>query len=155
MHLYNSLCSEETQTRIVALSVSAAKGCSKQNVAQVEVIEGHGIKGDAHAGDWHRQVSLLAKESIDKVNAEGLALKPGQLAENITTQGIELSQLEIGTKLLLGDEVLLEITQLGKECHQPCAIYYQLGYCIMPKEGIFAKVVKGGILKVSDQIIIE
>jgi MOSC domain-containing protein YiiM len=142
-------------SRITALSVSTTKGCSKQNVTQVEVIEGYGIKADAHAGDWHRQVSLLAQESIDKVNAQGLELKPGQLAENITTQGIALSQLTIGAKLSLGDEVLLEVTQLGKECHQPCAIYYQLGYCIMPKEGIFARVISGGTLRVGDQIVVR
>ncbi len=146
---------KKLKAKIVALSISATKGCSKQNVSQVEVIANHGIKDDAHAGDWHRQVSLLAQESIDKVKAEGLKLKPGQLAENITTQGIELIQLEIGAKLSMGDEVLLEVTQIGKECHKPCAIYYQLGYCIMPKEGIFAKVLKGGMLKVGDEIVIE
>lgn len=137
---------------IVALSISKKRGGPKKNVPQAEVIAGHGIKDDAHADDWHRQVSLLAQESIDKLQAKGLKLRPGQLAENITTKGIELVALEVGTRLLLGDEVLLEVTQIGKVCHTPCAIYYQVGDCIMPKEGIFAKAIEGGVLRVGDDI---
>jgi MOSC domain-containing protein YiiM len=137
---------------IVAISISEKRGGPKKNVPRVKVISGHGIKDDAHADDWHRQVSLLAQESIDKLKDKGLKIKPGQLAENITTKGIELVSLEVGTKLALGDEVLLEVTQIGKVCHNPCAIYYQVGDCVMPKEGIFAKVVKGGVLRVGDGI---
>ena len=138
--------------KIVALSVSTKKGGPKRNVPQVEVIAEHGIKGDAHAGDWHRQVSLLAQESIDKLKEQGLKLKPGQLAENITTLGIDLVSLEVGTRLALGEDVLLEVTEIGKVCHTPCAIYYQVGDCVMPREGMFAKVLKGGRLKIGDGI---
>ncbi len=138
--------------KIVALSISAKRGGPKKNVPEVEVIAGRGIKDDAHADDWHRQVSLLAQESIDKLKDKGLKLKPGQLAENITTEGIELTKLEVGTKLLLGEEVLLEVTQIGKVCHTPCAIYYQVGDCVMPREGIFAKALEGGVLRVGDEI---
>jgi MOSC domain-containing protein YiiM len=138
--------------KIVALSVSRQRGGPKQNVPQVEIIAGQGIKGDAHAGDWQRQISLLAQEGIDRLKERGLKVRPGQLAENITTQGLKLHLLGVGSRLLLGKEVLLEVTQIGKVCHNPCAIYYQLGDCLMPREGIFAKVLKGGTVKVGDRI---
>jgi MOSC domain-containing protein YiiM len=138
--------------KIVALSISTTRGGPKQNIPHAEVIAGYGIKGDGHAGDWHRQISLLPKEEIDKLHDRGLNLKPGQLAENITTQGLNFKQLELGSRLALGADVLLEVTQIGKVCHNPCAIYYKVGDCIMPKQGIFTRVIKGGRLNVGDKI---
>ena len=111
-------------------------------MAAVELKENHGIVGDAHAGEWHRQVSLLATESIAKMRAMGLDVDSGDFAENITTVGIDLVALPVGTRLAVGD-ALLEVTQIGKECHNRCAIFYQAGDCVMPKEGIFAKVMQG------------
>jgi MOSC domain-containing protein YiiM len=115
-------------------------------VAEVELVVEHGIAGDAHAGEWHRQVSLLARESIAKMQKLGLDVTTGDFAENITTEGIDLPSLPVGTRLEVG-EALLEVTQIGKECHTRCAIYYQAGDCVMPKEGIFARVLKGGIIR--------
>ena len=128
---------------IVAVCISKEKGQRKTPVASVELKENHGISGDAHAGDWHRQVSLLATESIAKMRAMGLDVDSGDFAENITTSGIDLVALPVGTRLALG-ETVIEVTQIGKECHNRCAIFYQAGDCVMPKEGIFAKVLKGG-----------
>ena len=128
---------------VVAVCISAEKGQRKTPVAAVELKENHGIVGDAHAGDWHRQVSLLATESIAKMRAMGLDVDSGDFAENITTVGIDLVALPVGTRLAVGD-ALLEVTQIGKECHNRCAIFYQAGDCVMPKEGIFAKVIRGG-----------
>ncbi len=136
---------------VLAVCISENKGERKKPVASVELRENHGIVGDGHAGDWHRQVSLLAQESIDKMRAMGLDVNAGDFAENITTSGINLVSLPIGARLQIGD-VLLEVTQIGKECHTRCAIYYQAGDCVMPKEGIFAKVVKGGAIKSGDEI---
>ncbi|WP_029913793.1 MOSC domain-containing protein [Pelobacter seleniigenes] len=134
-----------------AVCVSHNKGERKTPVPQVELRPNHGIVGDAHAGNWHRQVSLLAKESIDKMRALGLDVDNGDFAENLTTEGIDLPHLPIGTQLRIG-EALLEVTQIGKECHNRCAIYYQAGDCVMPKEGIFAKVLEGGVLQPGDMI---
>jgi len=128
---------------VVAVCISAEKGQRKTPVATVELKEHHGIVGDAHAGDWHRQVSLLATESIAKMRVLGLDVDSGDFAENITTRGLDLVALPIGTRLAVGDTIL-EITQIGKECHNRCAIFYQAGDCVMPKEGIFAKVLTGG-----------
>ncbi len=114
----------------------------------------HGIEGDAHAGPWHRQVSLLAQESIDKMVAEGLNVGPGDFAENITTSGIEVAALPIGTVLDLG-EALVEVTQIGKECHARCAIYYQAGDCVMPREGIFVRVLRGGRVAPGDPVTVR
>ncbi|MBQ9321724.1 MAG: MOSC domain-containing protein, partial [Eubacterium sp.] len=112
----------------------------------------HGIIGDAHAGNWHRQISLLGQESIDKMTALGVeGLDPGKFAENITTEGIELHTLPVGTKLQIG-ECLTEVTQIGKKCHQHCEIYKKVGMCIMPKEGIFVKVLTEGTIHPGDQI---
>lgn len=127
----------------IAVCISTAKGERKTPVEKVVLRENHGIIDDAHAGDWHRQISLLAKESIDKMRAKGLDVDHGDFAENLTTRGVNLPTLPIGTKLKIG-ETLLEVTQIGKECHTRCAIYYQAGDCVMPKEGIFAKVLTGG-----------
>jgi MOSC domain-containing protein YiiM len=128
---------------IIAICISKEKGERKKPVPCALLLENHGIEGDAHAGDWHRQVSLLAEESIDAMRAKGLEVSHGDFAENITTKGIELISLPIGTRLSFGDAVI-EITQIGKECHDRCVIYYQAGDCVMPREGVFAKVVKGG-----------
>ncbi|SEA75093.1 hypothetical protein SAMN05660420_03062 [Desulfuromusa kysingii] len=137
--------------QLIAVCISKNKGERKTPVEQVELRENHGIVSDAHAGDWHRQVSLLAKESVDKMRALGLDVDNGDFAENLTTTGVDLPKLPIGTHLQIGD-VLLEITQIGKECHHHCAIYHQAGDCIMPKEGVFARVLTGGSLRPGDQI---
>lgn len=139
---------------VKAVSISAAKGTVKKPVAEGVLVENHGLLGDAHAGQWHRQVSLLACESADKIRAAGLAVTDGDFAENITTEGITLSALTIGTKLYIG-EAILEVTQIGKECHNDCAIKQQVGDCVMPKEGIFARVLRGGVLKAGMTISVE
>ncbi|MFZ2950521.1 MAG: MOSC domain-containing protein [Desulfuromonadaceae bacterium] len=137
--------------KVLAVCISENKGERKKPVESVELRENHGIVGDGHAGDWHRQVSLLAQESIDKMRAMGLDVNAGDFAENITTTGIDLVSLPIGSRLQIG-ETLLEVTQIGKECHTRCAIYYQAGDCVMPKEGIFAKVITGGTIRPGDGI---
>ncbi|TAN60166.1 MOSC domain-containing protein [bacterium] len=137
---------------IKAISVSGKKGVRKNNVDSAELKDDFGIIGDAHAGTKNRQVSLLAIESIQKMQAKGLKVGPGDFAENITTQGVDLLGLKLGDKLKIGTTVLLEVTQIGKECHTRCNIYYQAGDCVMPKEGIFVKVLKGGHIKVGDEI---
>ncbi|BCG48022.1 MOSC domain protein [Citrifermentans bremense] len=136
---------------IVAVSMSKSKGEKKTPVESVHLRENFGIIGDAHAGDWHRQVSLLAQESIDKMVSLGLSVGPGDFAENITTRGVDLVNLPIGSRLAIGP-VLLEISQIGKVCHTRCAIFYQAGDCVMPKEGVFATVVSGGVVRPSDEI---
>lgn len=143
----------QSSAKVLSISISDKKGIPKTNTNTGIFIEGYGMQGDAHASsDTHRQVSLLAIESIDKMRAMGLDVNPGSFAENITTQGIELTCLKTGEKLLLGNDVVLEITQIGKECHTRCAIFYQAGDCVMPKEGVFAKVVKGGTVGKGDSI---
>ena len=131
---------------IVSLNISTTTGTGKTPVAAIAVRCDHGMEGDAHARDWHRQISLLAQESIDKMKEKGLDLVPGNFAENITTQGIALSTLPVGTRLTSG-EVELEITQIGKKCHAKCNIFTQVGDCIMPREGVFAKVIRPGTLR--------
>jgi MOSC domain-containing protein YiiM len=142
------------KAEVVEVSISKEKGTRKGNIPEGVLIENHGFEDDAHAGDWHRQVSLLAIESIEKIRAKGLDVGPGDFAENITTRGIDLVNLPIGTKLKVGEEVLMEVTQICKECHTRCAIYYQAGDCVMPREGIFTKVLKGGRVRKSDQIVV-
>lgn len=136
--------------RIRAISVSKEKGTPKTNVPKAELKADHGIAGDAHAGAGRRQISLLAVESIEKMLAAGAKVSPGDFAENITTEGIDLTALSVGDKLCIGQAVEVEITQLGKKCHNRCAIYEQVGDCIMPREGIFARVVEAGRIKVGD-----
>ncbi len=136
---------------VVAVCISEEKGQRKTPVAAVELRENHGIVGDAHAGEWHRQVSLLATESIAKMRAMGLNVDSGDFAENFTTRGLDLVSLPIGTRLEVGDAII-EVTQIGKECHTRCAIYHQAGDCVMPKEGIFAKVIKGGTVSAGTPI---
>jgi MOSC domain-containing protein YiiM len=138
--------------RIVAVSISTKKGVKKTNILLGNLIENYGLENDAHAGDWHRQVSLLAVESIFKIREKGLDVNPGDFAENITTKGIKLWELPVGTCLKLGKDALVEVTQIGKECHDRCAIYKQVGDCVMPREGIFVKVLKGGTIGPSDGI---
>ena len=139
---------------IVALSVSKRKGMRKANVPAAVFIEQWGIEGDAHAADWHRQVSLLAIESIRTMQAKGLTVGPGDFAENVTTEWIDLPHLQIGERIQLG-AVLLEITQIGKECHTRCAIYRQAGDCVMPREGVFARVLRGGVVTVGEAVLRE
>lgn len=137
---------------IVSVNISLKKGTVKQPVAEGRLRKDHGIEGDAHAGNWHRQLSLLAQESIDKMIAMGGGdLQPGMFAENVTTQGITLHTLPVGTKLRLG-ETLVEVTQIGKACHKHCEIYHKLGACIMPFEGIFAVVVQEGTIRAGDVV---
>ncbi len=140
---------------VVSVNISERKTVRKKPVETCNLLEEHGFETDAHAGDWHRQVSLLALESIKKMRQMGLDVGPGDFAENITTENIELVTLPIGTRMTIGDDILLEVTQIGKVCHTKCAIYYQAGDCIMPKEGIFARVLQGGPVKVGDKISIK
>ncbi|MDK2930371.1 MAG: hypothetical protein PWR07_502 [Bacillota bacterium] len=135
--------------------MSETKGVSKRDVGRARLVEGHGLEGDAHAGPWHRQVSLLAEESIEKMRTKGIDVGPGAFAENITTRGIDLYHLPVGTRLEVGPEVVLEITQIGKECHTGCAIFRQVGECVMPREGIFARVVRGGEIERGDEIRVK
>lgn len=138
---------------IVAVCTSQEVGSKKQPVGRAMLKEDHGVEGDAHAGYLpNRHVSLLALESIEKMRKQGLDVGPGDFAENLTTQGVDLVSLPIGTRLLVGETAILEITQIGKECHTRCAIYHQAGDCIMPREGVFAKVVQGGEIKDGDPI---
>lgn len=138
--------------KVVAINKSTKKGVIKTPVPEGNFIEDYGLEGDAHAGKWHRQVSLLGVESIEKMKAIGIkGLCEGKFAENITTEGIELYKLPIGTKLQIG-ETIQEVTQIGKECHEKCAIYKTVGNCVMPREGIFTRVLKGGIVKPGDEI---
>lgn len=137
--------------RVVAVCISEKKGERKKPVREASIRENHGIVNDAHAGDWHRQISMLAMESIRKMQAKGLDVTTGDFAENITTEGIDLPSLPIGTRLAIG-ETLTEVTQIGKECHTRCAIYHQAGDCVMPREGIFVKVLRGGTIKCDDTI---
>ena len=140
-------------SKIIAVCTSEKKGIKKNTVKEVTIEEDYGVAGDAHADrQTHRQVSLLAIESINKMRQLGFELKPGDFAENITTEGIDLVSMSVGTRILAGDEVVLEMSQIGKECHAACAIRRQVGDCIMPREGIFARVVQGGILRPGDSI---
>ena len=144
----------ESRGVVVAVCISRNKGERKTPVDSVELREEYGLVGDAHAGDWHRQVSLLAAESIEKMRLLGLDVASGDFAENITTQGLDLCHLPVGTRLAIGP-TLLEVTQIGKECHTRCAIFYQAGDCVMPKEGIFARVLRGGNIKAGDPVRVE
>jgi MOSC domain-containing protein YiiM len=139
--------------KIVSIAVSRKKGTQKTLVDAARLIIDHGLEGDAHAGDWHRQVSFLASESIARTREQGLDVEFGSFAENVATEGIEWLKVPVGTRLRLGDQVEVEITQIGKECHKKCAIFYKAGDCIMPKEGVFGKVLKAGTIRVGDPIV--
>jgi len=145
----------DTRALVVSINTSEKKSVKKEARESAVLLQDMGIEGDIHAGPGHRQVSLLAEESIEKMKALGADVGPGDFAENITTRGLDLLSLPCGTKIMLGRDVLLEITQHGKECHTPCAIYYQAGDCVMPREGIFAKVLRGGALRPGDPISVE
>ena len=136
---------------VAAVNVSESKGQQKKPTSAVMLRVDHGIEGDAHAGDWHRQVSLLAQESVDKMLAAGLDVGPGDFAENITTTGLQVDTLPVYTTLELG-EALVEVTQIGKECHSHCAVYHQAGDCVMPREGIFVRVLRGGRVAPGDPV---
>ena len=139
--------------RIIAVCKSDKKGTKKKGVGEGLLKTNFGLVGDAHADCCtHRQVSLLAMESIDKMRALGLDVNPGDFAENLTTEGIDLVSLPVGTRIAVGKQIVLEITQIGKECHAGCAIYRQVGRCIMPEEGVFARVIQGGPVRAGDQI---
>ncbi len=141
------------QGSIVSINISDKKGERKKPVDEVKIGENFGIEGDAHASsDWHRQVSLLALESIQKMQAMGLKVSPGDFAENLTTEGLDLIALPIGTRIRIGNDVIGEVSQIGKECHTRCAIYYEAGDCVMPKEGIFIRILKGGVIRKGDKI---
>jgi MOSC domain-containing protein YiiM len=139
--------------KIVAVCVSKERGVKKQDVGKANLKEGHGIVGDGHGGAG-RQVSLLAIESIQKMRNLGMEVGPGDMAENLTTEGIDLVSLPVGTRLRIGERILTEVTQIGKECHNHCQIYEQVGTCVMPKEGIFVKVLKGGDVRKGDRITV-
>jgi len=142
--------------KIVSIAVSKKKGTPKTPVEEAFLSKDHGLEGDAHAGPWHRQVSLLASESIEQASAQGLDVGFGDFAENIATVGVDWKTLPIGTRARLGEKVVIEITQIGKECHNRCAIYYKAGDCIMPREGVFARVIAEGRIKNGDPVrIIE
>ncbi|GAB4408262.1 MAG: MOSC domain-containing protein [Thermodesulfovibrionales bacterium] len=142
--------------KVVSINISDKKGVRKKPVKEVLLEAEYGIRGDAHASsEWHRQVSLLAMESIRKMQDLGLDVRPGDFAENITTEGIDLLGLPVGTRMAIGDGVEVEVSQIGKECHTRCAIYYQAGDCVMPKEGIFVRVLKGGKIKEGDIIKVK
>ena len=141
--------------KVIACCISEKKGTIKKEVPEIMLKVDHGIIGDAHAGNWHRQVSLLAKESVDKIRDKfKYELKPGVFAENILTEGIILHELPIGTKMKIGTSIL-QVTQIGKECHMSCEIRKLIGDCVMPREGIFCKVLQDGKIKKDDEIIIE
>jgi MOSC domain-containing protein YiiM len=138
---------------IIAVCTSTKKGTKKKDIKEGLIKEDYGLVGDAHAGsDGHRQVSLLALASIDKIRRLGAEVGPGDFAENLTTEGLELFSLPIGTQLSVGQDVILEMTQIGKECHDRCAIFKQVGTCVMPTEGVFTRVLKGGTVKAGDEL---
>ena len=136
---------------VIAVCISEKKGERKHPVPEIALRRDHGIVGDAHAGNWHRQVSLLAEESVDTMRALGLTLAPGDFAENILTRGIVLKTLPVGTRLRVG-ETVLEITQIGKQCHNDCAIKKTTGRCVMPTDGVFAVVLEEGVIRPGDAI---
>ena len=142
--------------RIIAVCRSDQKGTIKAPVPEGYIKEDYGLAGDAHADcNTHRQVSLMAIESINRMRSQGYDVSPGSFAENLTTEGLDLLSLPVGTRLLIGNETILEITQIGKECHTGCAIFRQVGKCIMPKEGVFTKVIRGGPVKAGDKIKVK
>ncbi len=140
--------------KVVAVCISEKKGTQKWDIGMCKLIENFGLEGDAHAGKWHRQVSLLARESADIMRKNGVNIKDGDFGENIVTEGIELKSLPIGTVLKIDKNIIMRVTQIGKVCHDRCAIYYAAGDCIMPREGVFAEILTGGTIKAGDEITI-
>ena len=139
--------------KVVSIAMSKKKGTRKTLVEEAVLVREHGLESDAHAGQWHRQVSFLASESIEGAREKGLDVAFGDFAENIATEGIDWLSVPVGARLRLGGSVEVEITQIGKECHKKCAIYYQAGDCIMPREGVFARVLQGGTIRRGDSIV--
>ena len=137
--------------KVIAICTSPAKGTQKTNVKEAEFIEDYGIAGDAHAGKWHRQVSLLSYDKIEEFRARGAEVEDGAFGENLGVEGIDFRSLPVGTRLCCG-EVILEMTQIGKECHHSCQIYQKMGDCIMPREGVFARVIRGGKIRIGDEM---
>lgn len=142
------------QGKVYAVCISEAKGTPKKEVPEATLVAGHGIQGDAHAGDWHRQVSLLSEDKVERFRETGIDVDNGAFGENILVTGIDPVSLVVGTKVRIG-ESLLEITQIGKECHTRCRIYNTVGDCIMPREGVFAKVLEGGLVKRGDAVYVD
>ena len=138
--------------KIVAICISKKKGVQKKDVKQCRLIENYGLEGDAHAGSWHRQISLLSIEGRLVMENKGVKLNAGDFGENVLTEGVDFANIIVGNELRLGGNALVRVTQIGKECHDRCHIYYQVGDCIMPREGIFAEVLKGGEIKIDDDI---
>jgi len=138
--------------KIVAICISKKKGVQKKDVKQCRLIENYGLEGDAHAGSWHRQISLLSIEGRLVMENKGIKLDAGDFGENVLTKGVDFANIIVGNELRLGRDALVRVTQIGKECHDRCNIYYQVGDCIMPREGIFAEVLKGGEIKIDDEI---
>ena len=137
--------------KIIAVCMSPEKGTAKQNVHYARVVENHGLEGDAHAGTWHRQVSLLANESVDLMRAKGIDLAPGDFAENVLTRGIDVKSLPVGTTVAVGPARMV-VTQIGKTCHNDCEIRRLTGMCVMPTDGIFCVVTRGGIVRAGDEV---
>jgi MOSC domain-containing protein YiiM len=144
--------SEDSKASVVSVNLSPRKTMRKTRTERATLLFDRGFKDDAHAGDWHRQVSLLALESIEKMQAKGLDVGPGDFAENVTTSGIDLLAIPVGSVVRIGPDAVLEISQIGKVCHTKCAIYYQAGDCVMPREGLFAVVREAGVVAVGDEI---
>lgn len=140
--------------KIMAVCISEQRGTQKTNIGRGELIKNFGLKGDAHAGSWHRQISLLCYERVEEFRARGVKVDDGAFGENLLVAGIDFKTLPVGT-LLRCNGVLLEVTQIGKQCHSHCAIYQQVGDCIMPREGVFARVLKGGGISVGDDLVVE
>lgn len=137
---------------IIAVCTSSKKGVPKSDAGSGFLEEGFGLRGDAHGGDWHRQISLLSIEQIGTMKAKGLDVKPGSFAENLTTSGFDLGSVKVGDRLKIGESAILEVTQIGKECHTRCAIYNKIGECIMPEQGVFARIIAGGEVKNGDSV---
>ncbi|SBV96369.1 Molybdenum cofactor synthesis domain protein [uncultured delta proteobacterium] len=150
----NATAETITAGTIAAVCISEKKGTAKRPVDSATLIEGHGLEHDAHAGNWHRQVSLLSLEKIEDFKKRGAIVRYGDFGENLVVSGIDFVTLPVGTLLTAGD-VLLEISQIGKECHTRCAIYHSMGECIMPTQGVFAKVLRGGVLKAGDAMAVR
>ena len=141
--------------KILSVCVSTKKGTKKEEIPSAHLIADWGIEGDAHAGHWHRQVSFLSIEEINSMKRFIPDLKPGDFAENVTTQGIDVNQIKIGDRIIIGEDIVLEVGQIGKECHSGCEIQKLTGRCIMPTKGVFAKVIKGGIIEKNDILMIQ
>lgn len=137
--------------KIMAVCISEKRGTQKKNIEKVRLIENFGLEGDAHAGNWHRQVSLLSYEKVRAFEEKGISVEDGAFGENLLVEGYDFKTLPVGTRFRCG-EVLLEMTQIGKECHSHCEIYQAVGDCIMPREGVFARVLHGGVIQIGDEM---